>query len=490
MRRFTLLLAVTLMVFTVTSGYAQEPGGRCATGARDGEVASFSAPSPQRIGSYASSREAAVALPTLIEGNTLIGEHVRVIWGDDYDAANPLWQPGTDGNPIWVERLADAMELAWETLEGLGFAEPYGSPDYYLDVYVANTGVRVRESESDPWQLVTLSSMYYAYTDVHPSGACYFVFGEDYTPHTWQPLAVLDAVAAHELFHAVQRADYPWNDEILVPNWLWWQEGWFLEASATWMEEVVYPEVDDYAIFVERFLLNPQFPLNMKNGNHEYGAAGYVGYLWLEHGAEDFWIEVLANSYDPLTSEGDLEEAFEAALAGRGDPTFAEVTAAFWARAADPQPDLPWADAALYKSDESPAYTVADAKVPFRCFDPESDHPYIRGYDNALPPHRQGANLYEVMVTEPFTLSVRTVEPTEGLRIALVRPGQPPELHPAGNSAPGLEIDPADFEGVERIYFAVVNVSELTGTVRYDLHAATKGDSGGSGGCFIQVLPR
>ena len=56
---------------------------------------------------------------------------------------------------------------------------------------------------------------------------------------------------AHEFHHAIQFGYYQGSDSI------WWQE-----STSTWMEEVAYPEVDDYLQYLPSFLGSPHRALN------------------------------------------------------------------------------------------------------------------------------------------------------------------------------------------------------------------------------------
>ncbi|MEE2657133.1 MAG: MXAN_6640 family putative metalloprotease [Candidatus Latescibacterota bacterium] len=102
-------------------------------------------------------------------------------------------------------------------------------------------------------------------------------------------LDALRVTIAHEFFHVVQFGYYQGSDG------RWWQE-----ASATWMEEVAYPELDDYLQYVCAFLLTPGRSLNSgrpSSGDlHAYGASVFAHFLeqryerdlirriWEEHG--------------------------------------------------------------------------------------------------------------------------------------------------------------------------------------------------------------
>ena len=91
-------------------------------------------------------------------------------------------------------------------------------------------------------------------------------------------LDALHVTAAHEFNHALQFGYYQGSDGI------WWQE-----ATATWMEDVVYPEVDDYLQYFSSFLRYPEESLDRSSSSptdlHVYGACLFAHFLEQRYGA-------------------------------------------------------------------------------------------------------------------------------------------------------------------------------------------------------------
>ncbi len=85
-------------------------------------------------------------------------------------------------------------------------------------------------------------------------------------------LDALRVTIAHEFFHVIQFGYYQGSDG------RWWQE-----ASATWMEDVAYPELDDYLQYVCTFLLVPRRSLDSgvpsAGDLHAYGASVFGHFL-------------------------------------------------------------------------------------------------------------------------------------------------------------------------------------------------------------------
>lgn len=281
--------------------------------------------------------------PILTQGALcLTTPHFRIFWGDNYHSPDPEWAPSdNNGIPVWIDVLATALENAYGTQVNLGFSTPYGVADYYLDVYVANTGVRVEGVE------ITLSSDYYAFTDIDTDyDVSYFVFNNDFSAHTDDALGVLRATAAHELFHAVQRVDYPWDDNVLTPDERFKDEVWWFEATATWMETVCEPDVDDYIQYIQAFLAQPHRGITYANGKREYGAAMFAGYLWLEYGGPRLWQDIFKRAF-----EKGVEQAIQDALSKRNLPSLEDVVARFWTLSG--HPENTWPDGARFLPDDN-----------------------------------------------------------------------------------------------------------------------------------------
>jgi hypothetical protein len=101
----------------------------------------------------------------------------------------------------------------------------------------------------------------------------YCVLDNDYRPGqfpTQTPLANLQVTAAHEYFHAVQFAYDAFEDS------------WFMEATATWAEDEVYPDINDNLQYLRRGpIRRPHVPLDKFEfgGTHQYGDWIFFRYL-------------------------------------------------------------------------------------------------------------------------------------------------------------------------------------------------------------------
>jgi hypothetical protein len=85
-------------------------------------------------------------------------------------------------------------------------------------------------------------------------------------------LEVLQFVLAHEFFHSIQMA------------YDWWEEIAFMEASANWVTEEVFPDLNFYGKFIPYFQAEPNLSfdyVSIKNP-YQYGMSYFVSFLsWL-----------------------------------------------------------------------------------------------------------------------------------------------------------------------------------------------------------------
>ncbi|WP_395695872.1 MXAN_6640 family putative metalloprotease [Nocardioides sp.] len=167
----------------------------------------------------------------------------------------------------YVAQVADVVSHVLSTYRAAGYRSP--EPDgtrggnNKLDIYLQDLG----------------SQGLYGYCDSDdpPTGTgpfdapAYCAFDNNYTEFpTNTPLENLQVTAAHELFHAVQFAyDY-------------YEDSWFMEATATWAEDEVYTDVNDNLQYLsESPLAQPGRSMDHfeQQGFRQYG--DWIFFRWL-----------------------------------------------------------------------------------------------------------------------------------------------------------------------------------------------------------------
>lgn len=157
------------------------------------------------------------------------------------------WGAAAAVDEAQVQVLLEGMEQAWSVqMVEMEHPEPYGTGTYLLNVYIEDTGL-VWTSGGSSYELRGSGAAGYYTTD--PEGhpmlvmSSYALGTADYTR----------AVAAHELYHAVQAGmgAYPYRD----------RAAWYWEATASWMAGEVFPDIPSYADFLFGYALLPWLPL-------------------------------------------------------------------------------------------------------------------------------------------------------------------------------------------------------------------------------------
>lgn len=206
--------------------------------------------------------------------------HYDVVGGN---AVNPT-DLDENGVPDYVDLAASVADSVWRLqMEILGYRAPPtdgdagGGPE--VDIYLQD----LSRGRSPVYGITYPMGSGY-------SGPSFFAVDNDFTDPIYgsSPICpghrgvrgtdALRVTIAHELFHVVQFGYYQGGDGS------WWQE-----ASATWMEDVAFPDLNDYFQYVCSFLLYPGRALDSglpSADNHAYGASVFAHFLDQRYGRD------------------------------------------------------------------------------------------------------------------------------------------------------------------------------------------------------------
>ena len=209
-------------------------------------------------------------------GSPACSPHFCVHWVEQgLDAPEPSDRDG-DGNPDYVERVLRVAERVHNVEnEKLGWREPrsdgrIGGRRGKTDVYLSQIGGELfGYAAPDRGQA---NAQHRIPRRLHG----YLVLDNDYSAFEFpgtRPLADLQVTFAHEYNH------------ILQFGYDAYQDPWFAEASATWIEDQVYNGIDDYLRYVRRWVKLYETPLTT-NSIKEYGSAIWNQWLARRYGPE------------------------------------------------------------------------------------------------------------------------------------------------------------------------------------------------------------
>ena len=164
----------------------------------------------------------------------------------------------------------------------------------------------------------------------------YCVLDADYAGFPRTPIENFEVTAAHEYYHATQFA-YDIADD-----------GWFLEATATWAEDEVYTTINDnYQYLKDSPITHPGKPIDKFGGVFHYGVWNFFRYL-SEHyptktGAlPGLLLQMWKNADSSKGPRKDMysTQAINKALKKAGHTSMAEQFANYSAATRIPSPDL------------------------------------------------------------------------------------------------------------------------------------------------------
>lgn len=170
--------------------------------------------------------------------------------------------------PDWVEENGKAFEKAYrKEIDTMGYREPVNMKrDGYYEVYIININaygqtapVQTYPTGSDTWE---------SFIEIEND----FV-GGGFKTHGYDAMRV---TAAHEFHHAIQLA-YKYDVS--------YTDGWFYEMTSTWLEDVVYDEVNDYYAYLSRFYSNPHVSLFNETTFFGYHVTHWLHMMEKIHGA-------------------------------------------------------------------------------------------------------------------------------------------------------------------------------------------------------------
>ncbi|MFT4977931.1 MAG: hypothetical protein ACI8S6_003838, partial [Myxococcota bacterium] len=197
--------------------------------------------------------------------NYVIGEHFSVEW---------------DGNTVsesTAQAFLDALEYSWDIeIDELGWAEPTGASDTQILAYIADGNSAGAYTTITSCSSGSVSAMPYivAYAGSFSASSGWY-----------------KTMAAHEFNHATQFY-YGYG-----------QEFYYWEATASWLEEYVYPDQNDWASSIQYgYSKQPHISMNASDQNdndvfwHMYAMAVWNFYLDEHVGGHDLIQQIWENT--------------------------------------------------------------------------------------------------------------------------------------------------------------------------------------------------
>jgi len=198
---------------------------------------------------------------------------------------------GANGVPDYVDEAAFALDSAWSMeVERFGFPKPKAAPD-------------PSGSTAQYCVLIVKSDDYgVTYPVARASGGqagftSYIEINGNWSGREWanlgynrRPYDALRVTCAHEFFHSLQYS-MVWsvNLDDLTYGWL--------EGSAVLMEELAFPDINDYLQYIGSYFSNPRIPLLSDDDDYVYMNSIVLKYIY-EKGIQGGGIGIVKAVHD------------------------------------------------------------------------------------------------------------------------------------------------------------------------------------------------
>ncbi len=276
--------------------------------------------------------------PTLGGGHQILDTlHFRIHYTLSGDHAISGTDANSDGIPDYVQTVAEALEHTWQVeITQLGWAAPppdgNAGGDARYDVYLENIfGDGTAGYADGGWEETFVGDNPNSPAVETRASHSYLSLDNDYAEvDEWgddiPPLDLMRVTVAHEFNHAIQ---YGYDGEEPA-DWLW-------EATATWIEPLVYPEIKDAEYYLDAVFKSPDTCQLAEGGIDRVEDENHWYALWimLQHLSERHGNDIIRLVWE-YTADLDGYAALDAALADYGstlDAEFVDFSVALLLRA-------------------------------------------------------------------------------------------------------------------------------------------------------------
>jgi len=190
----------------------------------------------------------------------------------------------------WAQKTLEVLEHVYTTeVTHLHYRKPLDDGDHLDDVFLDQIG----------------DQGYYGFCttdDASATSTAWCELDNDFATSEFgaAPINSLSVTAAHEFFHAIQFA-YDANDST-----------WFLEGTAVWMEDQVYPAINDYLQYLKYSqITQSQVPIDTTGTFERYGAV--IFWKYLSEGYHS--VDIIRRIWDAASVSRSTRNAIQATIA-------------------------------------------------------------------------------------------------------------------------------------------------------------------------------
>ena len=191
----------------------------------------------------------------------------KIFYQVDGIHAIPDYDRDLNGTPDYLEFVAESFDRAWEIeIDSLGFNPPRDSSGQFRDIYPVYCRLQRDYGQTIlDYEIPGLPHLnFVTYTEINTNFS-FITYPGVSDPIVRDSMAIA-ITAAHEFNHGIHSGYRIWaeNNNVL--------DLWFIESSATYMEEVVCPEVNDYIQYLDFYFQRTHIPIDQSSGGlDDYG---------------------------------------------------------------------------------------------------------------------------------------------------------------------------------------------------------------------------
>jgi hypothetical protein len=218
--------------------------------------------------------------------------HFKIYYSIEGFSAIPLYDRNQNNIQDYLEFVGKSFDRAWSIeIDSLGFKPPPDSSGQPRNVYpvfcrrISDYGIIWLDYEIP--QLP--GENYVTYIEINTNFNNIVEYPGISDPIIRDSMAIA-VTAAHDFNHALQCGYRLWPENNTFPDF------WFIESSATYMEEVVAEEVNDYLQYLEDYFQQTSLPLDYSTGTTtDYGKVAFLIMLGKLYGSQitrEIWAEI------------------------------------------------------------------------------------------------------------------------------------------------------------------------------------------------------
>jgi len=211
-----------------------------------------------------------------------------------------------DGTPNYVKTCATILQEVWQReIEEMDYPAP-PADNFYAEGGTAALDIYIVAMPTGILGQTTPDEVFIHQTRNIPVSTAFIEIDNDYQGFGYpsdQWDEVMAVTLAHEFFHAVQMG-IDASESLEGPDDLA-SDYWWLEMTATWMEDMVYDDVNDYYNYLQYFFDHPNWALTTQGLTgprvyYPYAACVWPRFLTEKFGEQiihDIWMECGQHAY-------------------------------------------------------------------------------------------------------------------------------------------------------------------------------------------------